>query len=105
MARKYQAASIGSSSIADTLKQRGTTHGDFEVNSAVSQGIRDALKLGNYEQLPPVMREALDMFGHKMARICSGNPMEPDHWHDIAGYATLAEQWVRDNSLPAAAGK
>jgi hypothetical protein len=27
----------------------------------------------------------------KMSRILCGNPNEPDHWRDIAGYATLIE--------------
>lgn len=95
--KKYQAPDTGSPSVADTLAQRGTTHGDFSVNSLISQEIRAAMCKGNYQDLHPVAREALDMIAHKMARICSGNPMEPDHWHDIAGYATLAERWVRDN--------
>jgi hypothetical protein len=39
-----------------------------------------------------MQREALDMILHKIARIVNGNPNETDHWHDIAGYATLVEQ-------------
>jgi hypothetical protein len=35
------------------------------------------------------MRESLDMISNKIARIVNGNPSEPDHWIDIAGYATL----------------
>lgn len=28
----------------------------------------------------------------KMARICSGDPLELDHWRDIQGYALLGQQ-------------
>lgn len=80
-----------------TLAQRGATHGDFEVNSQISQALRGALCIGSYRHLSPVQREALDMICHKMARICSGNPNEKDHWHDIAGYATLAERWLSES--------
>lgn len=80
--------------VNETLEQRGATHGDFAVNAEISQQLRAALHLGNYVDLHPVQREALDMICHKMARICSGNPDEKDHWHDIAGYATLAERWL-----------
>jgi hypothetical protein len=33
--------------------------------------------------------EALEMICTKIARILSGNPNDPDHWKDIAGYAEL----------------
>jgi hypothetical protein len=39
--------------------------------------------------LNPSQREALDMIQHKIGRILAGNPNHHDHWHDIAGYATL----------------
>jgi hypothetical protein len=37
--------------------------------------------------------EALDMICSKLARIVCGDPNEPDHWHDIGGYAKLAEKF------------
>ena len=43
---------------------------------------------GIYE-LSPDQAEALDMIAHKIARILNGDPNHHDHWHDIAGYATL----------------
>jgi hypothetical protein len=39
-----------------------------------------------------MQRESLEMNQHKVARILAGNPDEPDHWFDIAGYATLVHQ-------------
>jgi hypothetical protein len=35
------------------------------------------------------MAETLSMIAHKIGRIIAGNPEEPDHWRDIAGYAQL----------------
>ena len=29
------------------------------------------------------------MIAHKLGRICAGDPDFPDHYKDIAGYATL----------------
>ncbi len=31
----------------------------------------------------------------KISRIVTGDPEHPDNWHDIAGYATLAERECR----------
>ena len=31
------------------------------------------------------------MIVHKIGRILAGNPNHSDHWHDIAGYATLVD--------------
>lgn len=36
------------------------------------------------------------MILHKIARIMNGDPDHIDHWHDIAGYATLIE-WILTN--------
>jgi len=36
-------------------------------------------------------REALEMIAHKIGRILNGDPNYADSWHDIAGYAKLAE--------------
>jgi hypothetical protein len=42
--------------------------------------------------LTDVQREALEMILHKIGRIVTGNPNEPDHWLDIEGYARLARE-------------
>ncbi len=73
---------------SDILAERQQTHGDFSENAVISQAIKDAIR-GGSSTLTSVQREALDYFAGKIARICSGNPNEPDHWRDIAGYATL----------------
>lgn len=84
--------------INETLTQRGTTHGNFLSNSAISQGIKECMI--PIQDLKCYQKEALDMIAHKIARICAGNPNEPDHWHDIAGYATLVyRELVKNESV------
>lgn len=77
--------------LADTLSERGTTHGDFTDNSRVSQQLKAIIFSDPTIILSPVQCEALDMICHKLARIVCGNPNHSDHWHDIAGYAKLVE--------------
>lgn len=80
-------------SIMDTLAARHGTHGSFTEGAAVSQAICKTLRGGaNWGGLDATQREAIEMIAHKMARIVSGNPDFADHWHDIMGYARLAEE-------------
>jgi hypothetical protein len=78
--------------INDTLNERAKTHGDFRENGRIMQMLKDASKTGkNWTFLTDDKKEAIEMILHKIGRILSGNPDEPDHWKDIAGYATLVE--------------
>ena len=82
--------------INETLAERARTHGHFESHAVIAQNIKsEIMKSHGISSLNSVQREALDMIAHKIARILNGNPNVHDHWHDIAGYATLvAEQCV-----------
>lgn len=82
--------------INETLIERGKTHGDYILQSRLSQAIKYLMKeTPNYKaNLSPQMREALDMIAVKISRICTGNSHEEDHWHDIAGYAELAKKSI-----------
>ena len=76
--------------IEKTLKQRQKTHGDFLTHALIAQSIKcQMFNAHGYGALDAMQREALDMIAHKIARILNGNPDVHDHWHDIAGYATL----------------
>lgn len=75
-------------SVQDTLNERGKTHGDFTIQANTSQRLK-TLIAGS--KLRPYQQEALETICMKMSRILNGNPDEPDHWRDIAGYATLVE--------------
>lgn len=80
-------------SIEKTLKQRQKTHGNFETHAKISQSIKWEMYMSDgYSNLNTSQREALDMIAHKIARILNGNPDVHDHWHDIAGYATLVAE-------------
>lgn len=76
--------------INETLAQRQQTHGDFETHAFISQNLKVNMYLRDgWNDLSPMQKESLEMIAHKIARILNGNPNTHDHWHDIAGYATL----------------
>jgi hypothetical protein len=78
--------------VEKTLEVREHTHGDFSKTATIAQGIKSLVTgtARGREPLTCVQAEALEMIATKLARIASGNANEPDHWHDIAGYAQLA---------------
>lgn len=79
-------------SINETLKERGSRYGDFSDNALVSEGIMDLLRSQEgYQNLRPVHKAALNVMAQKMSRIVNGDPEGKDNWHDIEGYAKLAE--------------
>jgi hypothetical protein len=74
----------------ELLKSRARTHGRFEDHAMATQQIKNIFKLfPNWGSLSPVQKEAMEMVAHKLGRILAGDPNEPDHWDDIAGYARL----------------
>lgn len=87
--------------IQETLKERGSTHGDFTHNSKRSQHIKFAMHLAeNWDGLIEYKKEALEMIAHKIGRILEGDSDYSDHWHDIAGYATLVADRCDANKKP-----
>lgn len=78
------------------LDERAKTHGDYLLTSKVAQKIKAMIRNSPaYPDMSERQCESLDMIAVKLARIMCGNPHEPDHWHDVAGYALLA---VKDKS-------
>ena len=77
--------------VEEILAQRGSTHGDAENQFSLSQQLKKTANIGlsSPNQLSAMQMEALEMILMKVSRVCVGNPNEPDHWRDIAGYATL----------------
>lgn len=84
--------------VQETLNARGARYGNFTDNAAVSQRIKDAMMYDEvmWAKLNYVQREALAMIAQKIARILNGDPNYKDNWHDIQGYARLAEERCRD---------
>lgn len=76
----------------ELLAQRQKTHGYFDDNARISQGIHRAMHVAGWWKLSDVQREVLEMFAHKIGRILAGNPDYKDHWEDIAGYARLVSE-------------
>ena len=75
---------------SNVLDERQKTHGDYYNTAATAQALKDEMRRGkNWKSLDDMQRETLEMVATKIGRILSGNPHEPDHWKDIAGYAML----------------
>lgn len=81
----------------DTLSAREYTHGNFSDVAYCATCLKTEFyaasrRSGNI--ISSVQHEAVDMICAKLARIACGDPNFADHWHDIAGYATLVEQRI-----------
>lgn len=92
--------------IEETLAQRGSRYGDFTDHAAIAQRLQDCMRGTSFSHgadAPSVLaargwarlsadkRQALTVIADKIARILSGDPNYTDNWHDIQGYAKLAE--------------
>lgn len=74
------------------IETREKAHGNYKLQADTAQDLKNVLRGGisPFHDLPAYHRESLDMLCIKISRIIHGNPNEPDHWRDIAGYATLS---------------
>lgn len=80
-------------SVQNTLQEGGSRYGDFSHNAEEAQRLKAMLKAHpNWHSLDATKREALEVIMQKIARILNGDPNYKDNWHDIAGYAILAEE-------------
>lgn len=85
------------SPIDKTLTERGGRYGDFTHNANYAQDIKDAMRESdNWHRMPDFAREALDFIASKIGRILSGDFTYTDSWHDIQGFAKLAEDRFKD---------
>ena len=71
--------------VATITNARGPIYGPFVSNGVVSQAVKNAMRLGKWDELPPDAREGLDLIATKISRICTGDPEYLDNWDDIAG--------------------
>lgn len=79
-------------SIEHTLFDRAKTHGDYDANAQIAEGIKDVFYRFAAEggaRLTAAERYTVDMIATKLGRIGAGDPHFADHWRDIAGYATV----------------
>lgn len=81
--------------VGATLAQRQATHGSFEDFAKVENALLEAVQAGkNWDSLDDVIKSAIRMNQHKIARILVGNPYELDHYVDAQGYMRLGEIYV-----------
>lgn len=80
------------SGVDATLAERGSRYGDFTHHADIAQHLIDEMRSApNWAKLSPDKRQALTVIVDKIARILNGDPDYRDNWHDIQGYAKLAE--------------
>lgn len=88
--------------IQSTLDERGSRYGDFTGHAKIARALMDVMytskALGSdgiqrdaWLKLTPVQEQVLCVIADKIARILNGDPNYRDNWHDIQGYAKLAE--------------
>lgn len=98
-------------SVDNTLAERGARYGDFTDHAELAQELQDIMRgfrkigpqgqiINPWAKLDSVKRQALTVIADKIARILSGDPNYTDNWHDIQGYAKLAEDRCVDTSSP-----
>lgn len=76
-----------------TLTERRKIHGDFANDAQISQRLKSVMRdTVNWDDLIDMQHEALEHIATRIARILSGAPNHPDHWHDIQGFAHLVEE-------------
>lgn len=78
------------STAQEVIESRESTHGDYTAQANFSAYMKEeARKMPKWQNLHGPQAESIDMIIVKISRILTGDPNEPDHWQDIAGYATL----------------
>lgn len=84
--------------LQSTLTERQGNYGDFTENATVAQTLKNVLRgAPQWHRMSAPHREALDVICDKISRIVAGNnPNYKDNWHDIQGYARLAEERCKE---------
>lgn len=78
--------------IEQTLAERGNRYGDFTDHARICQNLKRTMCAeAGWDRLTDVQKQSLEVIADKVGRILSGDPNYADNWHDIQGYAKLAE--------------
>lgn len=78
--------------VNETLLERGTRYGDFTDHAQIVQDLKMVMcASANWQSLSNCKKQALEVIADKIGRILNGDPEYQDNWHDIQGYAKLAE--------------
>ena len=85
--------------IEKILEEREKAYGGFEKVAFVSQSLKSAVRYEKgWTELYMFEQEAIEMILHKIARIVNGGSKLIDEWLDIAGYATLAVENIKERN-------
>lgn len=86
--------------VRDTLNQRGAQYGSFAVNAKIAQDFKCvAHNSPGWWTMTQYQREAMEIILHKFSRILTGNPLYIDSWRDIAGYSQLVVDELQQDPL------
>lgn len=91
------------SDIKEMLTERGKRYGKFLSHADVTMQLKKVIRsfcADRDRRLQHDQEEALDMICHKIGRIVNGDPDYVDSWDDIAGYATLVADRLREPRDP-----
>jgi hypothetical protein len=99
---------VPTSKVDLTLDERGARYGDFTDHARLAQQLQDVMRnhtitipgsnsesFKPWDNLTPVMKQALTVDADKTARILNGDPTYIDNWHDKQGYAKLVEDRLK----------
>ncbi len=87
--------------LPEILKERGERYGQFSMHAKISQQLKTVMAShDNWDLRTPQQKEALEMIMHKIARILNGHAGYRDSWMDIAGYATLVAEELKEQNEP-----
>jgi hypothetical protein len=81
--------------VSEVLEERGSRYGSFANNAKATQL---SYRLFTNNKMPEELHEAIHMICHKLARVNFGDHMHADNFIDIAGYATLAAEWIKEQN-------
>ena len=87
------------SNVDATLVERGKRYGSFIGHSNVTQELKAVIARHLYKRDKVLMddqQECLDMICHKIGRIINGDADYIENYRDIAGYATLVMDRLRE---------
>lgn len=82
-------------SIKETLESRKSAHGCFWESSNTCATLKRTMQsTPNWPLMEPAKQRALEMVVEKVTRILYGDHNFADHWHDIAGYVSLIDNYI-----------
>lgn len=80
----------------EVLKERGNKYGSFDLHAKLTTALSDVFYAHmqqynpeGYKRITDSFREGTHMIFHKLGRVGNGDPLYPDNFVDIAGYAKL----------------